>query len=153
MLSKPWLNSTLLHEPQRLNTSYIFLLCFDMVIIACVLLPVLVSVGQKWRCFINARAAVATVLFSGLCLMLSLGCSKCTKTSGCLWSSLASSCPKKKNEIKDSKEGRKWQCPGLLLIGTATLNLGRVSLDLIHITVTFRCGMQNPQRQSGCTAQ
>lgn len=69
-------------------------LCFDMVIIACVCLPALVSVGRKWRCSINARAAVATVLFL-VCVWCSLGCSKCTKTSGCLWSSPASSCPKK----------------------------------------------------------
>lgn len=133
------------------KTKY-FILCFDMVIIACVFLPVLVSVGQKWRCFINVRAAVATVLFCALCLMLSLGCSKCTKTSGCLWSSLACSCPKK-IEIKDSRERGKWHCPSLPFVGTASLNLCRVFLDLIHITVTFRCGMQNPQGQSGCTAQ
>lgn len=34
--------------------------------------------------------------FWGLYLMPELGCSKCTKTSGCLWSRLASCCPKKK---------------------------------------------------------
>lgn len=33
--------------------------------------------------------------FWGLYLMPSLGCSKCTKTSGCLWSRPASCCPKK----------------------------------------------------------
>lgn len=43
--------------------------------------------------------------FWGLYLMPSLGCSKCTKTSDCLWSRLASCCPKKK--LNKWQQGRK----------------------------------------------
>lgn len=51
--------------------------------------------GQKSCSFINVEEA-AVVLFFYLYLMPLLGCSKCTKTSGCLWSGVAGAAALKK---------------------------------------------------------
>lgn len=51
--------------------------------------------GTEIVWFYQCEWGCGNCLFWGLYLMPSLGCSKCTKTSGCLWSRLASCCPKK----------------------------------------------------------
>lgn len=57
--------------------------------------------GQKLCVFSQCQGGCSNCPLWGLYLMPQLDCSKCTKTSGSLWSRLASCCPK--------KNSNKWQ--------------------------------------------
>lgn len=94
--------------------------------------------GQKLCIFINAMGGCGNCPLWGLYLMPSLGCSECTKTSGCLWSRLASCCPKKffLNKWQQGR-GKVTLSPHSFSQRLPCLNLGRAFFELIHITCHF----------------